>query len=113
MKYYNVFFSFFYSLNILEFKFNFDIYGISLNKENRGTIFYKYGNYYMDDYENVCVEGINERFVNIGRNCFNYEKVVELFKDAFYIIQNEQEKNTLSLLNELGFPSIKSELFNY
>ena len=50
------FFSYFYSLNILEFKFNFDIYGISLNKENPEKIFYKYGNYYMNDYENICVE---------------------------------------------------------
>ena len=84
-----------------------------MNKENPGKIFYKYGDYEMNDYENICVEGINERFVNIGRNCFNYKKVVELFKDAFHIIQNEQEKNTLSLLNKFGFPSIKSELFKF
>ena len=113
MEYHNVFFFLFLFFEYFGTKFNFDIYGISLNKENPGKIFYKYGDYYMNDYENICVEGINERFVNIGKNCFNYEKVVELFKDAFHIIQNEQEKNTLSLLNELGFPSIKSELFNF
>jgi len=89
------------------------MYGINLNKDNRGTIFYKYGNYYMDDYENICFKSINKRFVNIGRSCFNYEKVVELFNDAFYTIKNEQDKNTLSLLNKLGFPSIKNELFNF
>ena len=113
MKYHNVFFFLFLFFDYFGTKFNFDTYGISLNKENPGKIFYKYGDYEMNDYENICIEGINERFVNIGRNCFNYEKVVELFKDAFHIIQNEQEKNTLSLLNELGFPSIKSELFNF
>ena len=89
------------------------MYGINLNKDNRGTIFYKYGNYYMDDYENICFKSINKRFVNIGRSCFNYEKVAELFSDAFYTIKNEQDKNTLSLLNKLGFPSIKNELFNF
>ena len=113
MKYHNVFFFLFLFFEYFGTKFNFDIFGISLNKENPGKIFEKYGNYYMDDYENICVEGINEINVNIGRNCFNYAKVVELFNDVFHIIQNEQDKNTLSLLNKLGFPSIKSELFNY
>lgn len=56
---------------------------------------------------------LKKRFVNIGRNSYNYEKVVELFRDAFYTIKNEQDKNTLSILNKLGFPSIKSKLFNF
>ena len=30
---------------------------------------------------------------NASKSCFNYEKVVELFKEAFYTIQNEQDKN--------------------
>ena len=46
----------------------------------------------MDDYENICVESINKRFVNIGKNYFNYEKVIELFNDAFYTIKNEKIK---------------------
>ena len=112
MKYHNVFSFLFLFFEYFGTKFNFDIYGISLNKENPGKIFYKYENYYMDDYHNICVEGINQRFVNIGGNCFNYEIIVELFKDSFHIMQNEKDKNTLSLLNKLGFPSIKSELFN-
>jgi non-canonical poly(A) RNA polymerase PAPD5/7 len=112
MKYHNVFSFLFLFFEYFGTKFDSHMYGISLNEENPGKIFYKYENYYMDDYHNICVEGINQRFVNIGGNCFNYEIIVELFKDSFHIIQNEKDKNTLSLLNKLGFPSIKSELFN-
>jgi non-canonical poly(A) RNA polymerase PAPD5/7 len=112
MKYHNVFSFLFLFFEYFGTKFYSHMYGISLNEENPGKIFYKYENYYMDDYHNICVEGINQRFVNIGGNCFNYEIIVELFKDSFHIMQNEKDKNTLSLLNKLGFPSIKSELFN-
>ena len=50
MKYHNAVFFFF---EYFRTKFNFDIYGISLNKENQGKIFYKYGNNEMNDYENI------------------------------------------------------------
>ena len=113
MKYHNVFFFLFYFFEYFGTKFDFEMYGISLNKENPGKIFVKYGEYYMNDYTNICVEGINERYVNIGKNCFNYEKVVDLFKDTFHIIQNSVDINTLSLLNKLKFPLKKSHLFDF
>ena len=56
MEYHNVFSFLFLFFEFFGTKFDFDMYGISLNKDNPGTIFYKYGNYYMDDYENICVE---------------------------------------------------------
>ena len=110
MKYHNIFFFLYLFLEYFGTQFDFDRFGISLNKENPGKIFLKYGKYYMDDYSNICVEGISERYTNIGKNCFNYEKVVDLFKNTFYTIQNEQEKNALSLLKKLGFPSNKIEI---
>ena len=113
MKYHNVFFFLFYFFEYFGTKFDFEMYGISLNKENPGKIFVKYGEYYMNDYTNICVEGINERYINIGKNCFNYERVVELFKDTFHIIQNSVDINTLSLLNKLKFPLKKSHLFDF
>ena len=110
MKYHNIFFFLYLFLEYFGTQFDFDRFGISLNKENPGKIFLKYGKYYMDDYSHICVEGISERYTNIGKNCFNYEKVVNLFKSTFYTIQNEQEKNALSLLKKLGFPSNKIEI---
>ena len=110
MKYHNIFFFLYLFLEYFGTQFDFDRFGISLNKENPGKIFLKYGKYYMDDYSHICVEGISERYTNIGKNCFNYEKVVDLFKNTFYTIQNEQEKNALSLLKKLGFPSNKIEI---
>lgn len=56
MKYSNVFSFLFLFFEYFGTEFDFGLYGISLNKDNPGTIFYKYGNYYMDDYENICVE---------------------------------------------------------
>ena len=107
MKYHNVFFFLLYFFEYFGTKFDFDMQGISLNEENPGKIFYKYNDYYMNDYSNICVEGINERYINIGKNCFNYEKVIDLFRDTFHIIENALEDNTLSLLNKLGFPTKK------
>lgn len=113
MKYHNVFYFLFYFFEYFGTKFDFEMYGISLNTENPGKIFYKYGDYYMNDYKYICVEGINERYVNIGKNCFNYERVVDLFKNTFHIIQNSVDINTLSLLDKLRFPSKKSHLFDF
>ena len=86
-------------------KFDFDIYGISLYKKEQGFIFNKYGNYFMNNYDNICVESINERFVNIGQNCFKCEKIVNLFKKMFDKIKKEKENNSLSILEKLGFPT--------
>ena len=86
-------------------KFDFDIYGISLYKKNKGVIFNKYGSYLMNNCDNICVESINERYVNIGQNCFKYEQVVNLFKKMFDKIKKEKEKNSLSILEKLGFPT--------
>ena len=113
MKYHNVFFFLLYFFEYFGTKFDFDMQGISLNEENPGKIFYKYNDYYMNDYSNICVEGINERYINIGKNCFNYEKVIDLFRDTFHIIENALEDNTLSLLKKLGFPTKKSNLFDF
>ena len=113
MKYHNVFFFLFYFFEYFGTKFGFDMQGISLNEENVGKIFYKYNDYYMNDYTNICVEGFSERYVNIGKNCFNYEKIIDLFRDTFHLIKNALEDNTLSLLNKLGFPIKKRGLFDF
>lgn len=59
----------------------------------------------MNNCDNICVESINERYVNIGQNCFKYEQVVNLFKKMFDKIKKEKEKNSLSILEKLGFPT--------
>ena len=104
MNYYNIetFITLF--LEYYGIKFDFDIYGISLNN-NHGKIFIKYGEYYMNNYENICFESINERFVNIGQNCFNYDKIIKLFEKMYYKIKKEEERNSLSVLEKLGFPA--------
>jgi len=104
MEYYNIesFITLF--LEYFGTKFDFDIYGISLNN-NKGKIFIKYGEYYMNNYENICVESINERFINIGQNCFNYDKIIKLFEKMYNKIKKEEERNSLSVLENLGFPA--------
>ena len=103
LKYYNIASFITLFLEYFGTKFDFDVYGISLNKENQRKIFVKYGEYYMNNYDNICVESINERFINIGQNCFNYEKVIQLFEKMFKKIKKEEKENSLSILEKLGF----------
>ena len=103
MKYHNVFFFVYLFFEYFGTKFNFDKYGISLKRENPGKIFKKFSYYYMNNYKNICVESINEENINIGESCFNYEAIIELFKNAYNKIKEADEDNTLSILKKLGF----------
>ena len=85
--------------------FNFDILGMRLSENNEIKTFYKYLDYYMNSYDNICVENINNKHVNVGQNCFNYQSVLSLFRRAYNKIMDEKERNSLSVLNNLGFPS--------
>jgi len=85
--------------------FNFDILGMRLSENNEIKTFYKYLDYYMNSYDNICVENINNKHVNVGQSCFNYQSVLSLFRRAYNKIMDEKERNSLSVLNNLGFPS--------
>ena len=86
-------------------EFNFDLYGISLNKDNLGEKFLKLYDYEMDNYDYICIEGISDKHINIGKSCFKYEKIINLFKNVYHQIEREKEQNSLSILKKLGFPS--------
>ena len=103
MKYHNVFFFIYLFFEFFGTKFNFDIYGISLKQDDPGEIFEKHDYYVMNNYKNICVESISERYINIGESCFNYEEIIQLFKDAYYTIKEAEVDNSLSILQELGF----------
>ena len=85
--------------------FNFDILGMRLSENNEIKTFYKYLDYYMNSYDNICVENINNKHANVGQSCFNYQSVLSLFRRAYNKIMDEKERNSLSVLNNLGFPS--------
>ena len=86
-------------------KINFDILGMRLNEDNKVKLFYKYIDYNMNNYDNICVENINNKHVNAGQKCFNYQSILSLFKNTYIEIMEEKERNSLSILNNLGFPA--------
>ena len=88
------------------YEFEYENYGFSLNDENFGDIFIKAERYDMDCSDLICVESIQDQGVNIGKSCYNYEKIVNLFKKTYEKIKKERAKNTNSILKALGFPTI-------
>ena len=88
------------------YEFEYEKYGFSLNDNNFGNIFNKEERTDMECSKTICVESIIEHGLDVGKSCFNYEKIVNLFKAAYNKIKLEIENNTCSLLQSLGFPSI-------
>ena len=88
------------------YEFEYEKYGFSLNDNNFGNIFNKEERTDMEYSKTICVESIIEHGLDVGKSCFNYEKIVNLFKAAYNKIKLEIENNTCSLLQSLGFPSI-------
>ena len=105
-----------YEMNIGEFillflkyfgyKFDFKNNGISLNDDNFGKIFVKDERPDIKYNNNLCVESIIQKGLNAAKSCYNYEKIVNFFKAVYEKINSELEKNNLSILQSLGFPTI-------
>ena len=47
-----------------------------------------------------------EKGRDIGKSCFNYNKIVNLFKAVYDKINSEYQNNTCSILQSLGFPQL-------
>ena len=93
-------------LKFYSFDFDYENLGFSVNESNFGCTFYKAERKDMECSETICAESIQERGVDVGRNCYNYKKVINAFKNAYDKIRNEKMKNACSILQSLGFPSI-------
>lgn len=93
-------------LKFYGFDFDYENYGFSLNKNNFGSIFIKVERTDMDCSDTICVESIQEQGIDIGKNCYNYERIVYLFKATYNKINIEKKNNTCSILKALGFPTI-------
>ena len=87
-------------------KFDYHNLGFSLNDYNFGTTFFKKERKDMICGENICVESIQDKGVDIGRICYNYPKIVSLFENCYKKIKLEKQKNTCSILQALNFPTI-------
>ena len=87
-------------------KFDYHNLGFSLNNNNFGKTFFKAERSDMNCSENICVESIQDKGANIGRNCYNYPKIVSLFETSYKKIRFEKQKNACSILQALNFPTI-------
>ena len=87
-------------------EFDYKQLGFSLNENNFGNTFFKVERIDMDCSNNICVESIQEQGVDVGKACYNYPKIVFLFRSTYDKIKNEKQNNTCSILQTLGFPTI-------
>ena len=92
-------------LKFYGFEFDYVNYGFSLNKNNFGSIFIKAERIDMDCSDTICAENIQEQGIDVGKSCYNYGKIVELFKTTYNKINIEKQKNTCSILKALEFPT--------
>jgi len=93
-------------LKFYGFDFDYEHLGFSVNNNNFGCTFFKDERPEMNCSNTICAENIQEQGVDIGKSCYNYKRIVCLFKATYDQIRNEKQKNTCSILKSLGFPSI-------
>jgi DNA polymerase sigma len=99
----------FFLFKLLKFyskEFDYEHLGFSINRSNFGNTFFKVERTDMDCSETICAESIQDQGIDVGRSCYNYQKIINLFKETYDTIKAEKQKNTLSILQSLGFPSI-------
>ena len=87
-------------------EFDYENLGFSINSSNFGKTFFKVKRIDMDCSETICAESIQDKGIDVGRCCYNYQKIINLFKETYNKIKIEKQKNTLSILQSLGFPTI-------
>ena len=93
-------------LKFYSIEFDYHQLGFSLNDNNFGVTFFKVERTDMDCSDNICAESIQDQGVDVGRTCYNYPKIVNLFRNAYKKIKIEKKRNTCSILQSLGFPTI-------
>ena len=99
----------FFLFKLLKFyskEFDYENLGFSINSSKFGETFFKAERHDMDCSETICAESIQDQGIDVGRSCYNYRKIINLFKETYDTIKAEKRKNTLSILQSLGFPSI-------
>ena len=93
-------------LKFFGYEFDYKNNGLSLNDDNFGKIFNKNERTDIKYNNNICVESIQEKGKDVGKSCYNYEKIVNLFKAVYDKVNSEMQKNSCSILQSLGFPTI-------
>jgi DNA polymerase sigma len=93
-------------LKFYGYEFDYENLGFSINKNNFCTTFFKIERTDMECGNGLCVESLQDKGVNVGKICYNYRKIVNLFKETYEKIKIEIKNNTCSILKSLGFPLV-------
>jgi DNA polymerase sigma len=91
-------------LKFYGYDFDYENLGFSINKNNFCTTFFKIERTDMECGNGLCVESLQDKSVNVGKICYNYSKIVSLFKEIYGKIKIGIKNNTCSILKSLGFP---------
>jgi len=79
-------------LKFYGFDFDYEHLGFSVNNNNFGCTFFKDERPEMNCSNTICAENIQEQGVDIGKSCYNYKRIVCLFKATYDQIRNEKQK---------------------
>ena len=93
-------------LKFYGYDFDYENLGFSINKNNFCITFFKIERTDMECGNGLCVESLQDKGVNVGKICYNYRKIVNLFKETYEKIKIEIKNNTCSILKSLGFPLV-------
>ena len=87
-------------------KFNDQYYGIKVSDDDSCEIYIKANRFDMECSDSISVESIQESNMDVGKSCYNYNKIKRRFLEAYNKIKSGINNNNKSILQILNFPTI-------
>ena len=86
--------------------FKYEYQGIKVTENESYETYFKAERYDMDCSDTISVESIQEPGIDIGKSCFKYLFITNIFYDTYIKIKREMNNNTNSILQFLSFPTV-------
>ena len=86
--------------------FKYEYQGIKVTENESYETYFKAERYDMDCSDTISVESIQEPGIDIGKSCFKYQFITNIFYDTYIKIKREMNNNTNSILQFLSFPTV-------
>ena len=88
------------------FKFNHSELGIKVTEDDICETFFKAERMDMDCSDTICAESIQEKGNDIGKSCYQYDKIKQIFFFTFNQIKVGMNNDTNSILQAINFPTV-------
>ena len=96
-------------LNFLNFygsEFDYEEYGLKVTQDETSKMFFKSEGFNMDYSDHISVESIQEEGNDIGKNCYKYKYIKNVFLRTYNTIKSQINNDTVSILQALKFPTV-------